>query len=123
MTLQDDPEGANLAPGRKAWVNELVVVKEEDFRRYVLSRHIKRLIDPTCCCEMPDGRDKWDLMAAEIMVDPELKAWPTMTIEDLKKSPVWASWTTKQRQTCENTLEWRFGWALYFGTVQVRLQH
>lgn len=103
-------------------MNELVIVKEEDFRRYLISRHIKYTIDPASCREMPHGRDKWDLMAAEILIDPELKRWPAMTVEDVKRSPVWATWTPKQRRDFEHTLDWRYGWAFYFGTVQASSQ-
>lgn len=69
---QDDPDGANGAPSRKAWVNQLTVIKEVDFQRYVASRHVQALIDPSVCTPLPHGRDKWDLVAADMIADPEL---------------------------------------------------
>lgn len=119
MPLQDDPINVCNAPSKKAWVEGLTVVSEADFRRYVISRHIKTLIDPTSCRPMPHGRDKWDLMAAEILAEPELASWPVTSVEHVMKSEVWSTWTPKQRFNLKNLFGWRFGWAFYFGTVQV----
>ena len=47
--MQDDPKGASSAPSRKAWVNQLTVIKEADFQRYVASNHVKSLTDATTC--------------------------------------------------------------------------
>lgn len=82
--MQDDPEGYNQAPSRKAWVKQLTVIKEVDFQRYVASRHIRCLIDPTALAPTPHGRDKWDLMAAELSDDPELTTWPAMGVKDVE---------------------------------------
>ena len=117
--MQDDPEDVNSAPSRKAWVNQLKVIKEADFQRYVASRHVKSLTDPATCAPLPHGRDKWDVMAAEMMADPELTSWPAVNIEELAKTELWASWTHKQRSDLKNKLEFRFGYAFYFSTVGV----
>ena len=118
-SLQDDPAGANSAPSRKAWVSQLTVVKEVDFRRYAASRYIKHLIDPDSCVALPHGRDKWDLMAADIMDDPDLDSWPERGIRDMEQSELWATWSLRQRQNFKAAFKRRFGWAFYFGTVQV----
>lgn len=118
-SLQDDPDGANRAPSRKAWVNELTVIKEVDFRRYVASRYVKALIDPSVCVPLPHGRDKWDLMASDMIADPELTTWPAQGVKDVEQSQLWASWTPKQRSNFKNTFNTRFGWQFYFSTVQV----
>lgn len=117
--LQDDPDGANNAPSRKAWVNQLTVIKEVDFQRYVASRHVTALIDPAVCVPLPHGRDKWDLMAADMIADPELDNWPTKGVKDVEQSVLWATWTPNQQSWFKFTFASRFGWAFYFGTVQV----
>ena len=95
------------------------MIKEVDFKRYAASRYIKSLIDPIACPPMPHGRDKWDRMAADMIDNPQLDAWPARGVKDVQQSEVWATWTPKRRDKFKNTFESRFGWAFYFGTVQV----
>lgn len=118
--MQDDPEDANAAPIRKAWVDQLKVIKEVDFQRYVASRYVKSLTDPAACAPLPHGRDKWDVMAAEMMADPELTSWPAVNLQELAKTELWRSWTPKQRSNLKDKLDMRFGYAFYFSTVGVR---
>lgn len=83
------------------------------------SRYVKSLTDPAACAPLPNGRDKWDVMAAEMIADPELTAWPAVNFQELAKTELWASWTNKQRSNLKDKLDMRFGYAFYFSTVGV----
>ena len=72
---------------------------------------------------MPHGRDKWDLMAVEILNDPMLTSWLAVSSQAVMQTETWKRWTPKERSTFQNLLGWRFGWAFYFGTVQVSTKY
>ena len=68
--------------------------------------------------DWPLRHDKWDLIAAEILADPELAPWPLTCVEHVMNSEAQPTWTPKQRSDFKHLFVWRFGWAFFFGTFQ-----